>query len=261
LTETFHPNALDGHIGMVTGGASGIGKATALALADLGATIAVADQNSEGAALTAVQIRDRGGHAEPITLDLAQPSLLSGLVERMQTELGPIDLLVNCAGIVGRKMMDTTLDDWNSVLTVNLAGPFILMQAVARQMIDNERQGCIVNVTSSSAFRAVANNGAYGASKAGLASLTRSAAWELGPYGIRVNAVAPGVTRTPMALAGKGPHDLEDLVSTGHLANLLQRVSEPEDLASVIAFLCLPGSRQITAQVIQVSAGAVVCSG
>jgi NAD(P)-dependent dehydrogenase (short-subunit alcohol dehydrogenase family) len=182
-----------------------------------------------------------------------------GEVER---DLGLPDILVNCAGITGSQLLDTTLEEWNRVLTVNLTAPFVLVRAVGMRMIDAGRGGSIVNVSSSSAYRAVSSGGAYGVSKAGLAALTRAAAWELGPHGINVNTVVPGVTRTGITTrAFPGDGELDAAVVAGPLANLLGRVSEPEDVANVIVFLCLPASRQITAQAVHTSAGAVVSAG
>ncbi len=261
MYQSFRAASLDGQRALVTGAASGIGKATACLLAGLGASVVAADVDSAGAEDTVALIEGDGGAAVAKAVDLASAGLIRDFAEQVHTECGTLDILVNAAGITGRNAMETTLEQWERVMTVNLTSPFLLLQAVAKRMIATGTQGSIVNVSSSSAFRARGNGGAYGASKAGLQSLTRSAAWELGPYGIRVNTVAPGVTRTPMAIGGSPEKDLDELVSTGYLANLLGRVSEPEDLANVIVFLCLPASRQITAQVIQVSAGAVVCAG
>jgi NAD(P)-dependent dehydrogenase (short-subunit alcohol dehydrogenase family) len=257
----FRQNSLEGQIALVTGAASGIGRAVAATLADLGAVVIVGDINATAAEAAAAEIERSGGQAASRHLDLSQPHALADAVDEVVRDHGSIDILINNAAITGRNIMDTTLTEWEDVLTTNLTGAFVLLQSVAKWMIAKERPGSIVNVSSSSAFRAVSNGGAYGASKAGLASLTRSAAWELGGHGIRVNAVAPGVTRTPMALSGSASATLDKLVVTGHLSNLLGRVSEPQDIANVITFLCLPSSRQITAQVIQVSAGAVVCAG
>jgi NAD(P)-dependent dehydrogenase (short-subunit alcohol dehydrogenase family) len=133
----------------------------------------------------------------------------------------------------------------------------LLMKAVAQHMIARG-SGRIVNVTSSSAHRAVLSNVSYGASKSGLAQLTRSAAAELGQHGINVNAVAPGLTRTAIVARNFSDEALANALRAGPIANLLQRVSEPEDIAATILFLCLPASRQITGQTIHVSAGAIV---
>ena len=123
-------------------------------------------------------------------------------------------------------------------------------------MIEQGDGGRIVNVSSGSAFRALPATPAYGSSKAALLSLTRMGAGELGVHSINVNAVAPGITATPMAVRALG--DLDALVSDGPMANLLHRVSTPEDVAAVIVFLCLPASRQVTGQTIHTSAGSIV---
>ena len=129
----------------------------------------------------------------------------------------------------------------------------LLMQEVARHMIERGEGGRIVNVSSSSAFRA-RSHVAYASSKAAIVQLSRSAAAELAPHGINVNAVAPGLTRTGMT----GDRDIDEDARSGHLSNLFGRAAEPPDVAAAIVFLCLPESRQITAQTIHTSAGLVV---
>jgi NAD(P)-dependent dehydrogenase (short-subunit alcohol dehydrogenase family) len=207
-------NALAGRVALVTGAASGIGWATARLLAGLGAVVVALDRDA--ATLSA------------------------------RCEAVPHTVLVNAAGIIGKTVLTTSLEDWQRVLAIDLTAPFLLLQAVG----------------SSSAYRAVSSGAAYGAAKAGLGSLTRSAAWEFGPHGVNVNLVAPGVTRTPVtesAFGGSG--GMTAAVREGPLANLLGRVSEPADVAAVIGFLCLPGARQITGQVVHTSAGAIVAAG
>jgi NAD(P)-dependent dehydrogenase (short-subunit alcohol dehydrogenase family) len=253
---------LSGRTALVTGGGSGIGRATACALAEWGAAIAVLDRDAEGAAATAAAVRNGGGRALPVAADLADLDALPAVIDAVERDLGELEVLVNNAGVVtGRRLLDTSVQEWQQVLTVNLTAAFVLLREVGQRMAARGH-GTIVNVSSSSAFRAVDTAGAYGVSKSGIGGLTRAAAWELGPSGVRVNAVAPGITRTPITAAGLGGDEILDAaVRQGPLANLLQRVSEPEDIAGVIAFLCLPASRQITGQVIQVSAGAVVAAG
>lgn len=259
----FAPGALAGRVALVTGAGNGIGRATALVLAGLGASVAALDVDGDAAESTVAAITATGRRGRPLRADLAELSRLEETVETVCREVGPPTILVNNAGIVtGQGLMDTDLATWERILTINLTAPFLLTTAIGRRMVDAATGGSIVNVSSSSAFRAIATSGAYGVSKAGINALTRGAAWELGPHGINVNAVAPGVTRTAITLKGIGDDDaLDRAAREGPLQNLLRRVTEPEDIAHVIAFLCLPASRQITGQVLQVSAGAVVAAG
>jgi NAD(P)-dependent dehydrogenase (short-subunit alcohol dehydrogenase family) len=173
---------------------------------------------------------------------------------------GRIDILVNCAGVAGRGQTLLELDqhDWDLVHGVNLKAPLLLMKHVARHMIERGGGGRIVNISSSSAFRARNSPIAYATSKAALVQLTRCAAAELGRHDINVNAVAPGITKTGMTRAFGGDEALLRIASSGPLENLFHRVSEPADVAAAILFLCLPASRQITGQTIHTSAGAVV---
>jgi NAD(P)-dependent dehydrogenase (short-subunit alcohol dehydrogenase family) len=251
------PAALAGRTALVTGAASGIGRATAAVFAGLGAAVAVVDIDAAGAEEAAGSLPA----AQAFPADLADVDLLDGLVEAVVERLGVPTVLVNAAGITGAPLLETSVAGWERVLRVNLTAPFVLIRSVGRRMIKAGRSGSIVTVSSSSAARAVQSGGAYGASKAGVGGLTRGAAWELGRHGINVNAVAPGVTRTAITERAFGDAALDAAVTAGPLANLLGRVSEPADVANVIAFLCLPGARQITGQVLHTSAGAVVASG
>jgi NAD(P)-dependent dehydrogenase (short-subunit alcohol dehydrogenase family) len=155
-------------------------------------------------------------------------------------------------------VLDFTDEKYDLVTAVNLRAPFLLTRAVGNHMVERGGGGRIVNVSSSAAFRAAISPAIYAATKAGINGLTRAAAADLGPHDVNVNAVAPGLTRTPMTMGSGPPGTLEKLAASGPLANLLQRPSEPEDVAHVIVFLCLPESRQITGQVINTSAGLVV---
>jgi NAD(P)-dependent dehydrogenase (short-subunit alcohol dehydrogenase family) len=248
-------------VAIVTGGASGIGAATARLLASLGASVAILDANRAGSEDVAGDIRRAGATALAHPTDVSDLDQLEAAVAGIESAMGPVTILVNNAGVTGSPLLETTIVDWERVLRINLTAPFVLTQAVGRRMIASRRGGSIVNVSSSSAFRAVSSGGAYGVSKAGLGALTRGAAWELGPGGINVNAVAPGLTRSAITAGAFDEEGLQQAVLSGPLANLLGRVSEPEDVANVIAFLCLPASRQITGQVIHPSAGAVIAAG
>ena len=246
---------LAGRVAIVTGAASGIGRAIATTLAGAGATVALVDRDEEGLAAVVAD-----GAVDPASLcafaaDLADVDALPGLVERIVSALGPVDVLVNDAAVLPRAgVLDTDVETWERTFAVNLVAPWQLIVHVGRSMVERGA-GHIVNIASSSAFRAQATHGAYGVSKAALVALTRAAAAELGPFGVNVNAVAPGPTLTPMI---RDPEGVTAFVSTGPGANLLHRVSVPDDVAGVVLFLCSPASRQMTGQVLHTSAGAVL---
>jgi NAD(P)-dependent dehydrogenase (short-subunit alcohol dehydrogenase family) len=253
---------LEGKVAIVTGAASGIGRATALLLAQQGAAVAVLDKNAEGLAEVAAEIEATGGKALVMPLDLMDIHRLAPAVDEIAAALGRVDILINGAGIdVGQlDFLDMDHATWELVHTVNLRAPMLLMQAAGRQMIAQGQGGRIVNVTSSAGFRASKAQAAYGSSKAGLTQLTRNVAAEFGGHGINVNAVAPGVTATPMALRWFKEMEVmqQEARPGGSVANLLHQVADAEDVAATILFLCTDGSRTITAQTIHTSAGTVV---
>jgi NAD(P)-dependent dehydrogenase (short-subunit alcohol dehydrogenase family) len=261
-TKTGGDQPLAGSVALVTGGASGIGRATVVGLADKGCDVGIVDLAAAAIEEVASEVRGKGRRALEIVADLSDAARVSRIVEEMVDGLGRLDILVNSAGVTGfAGLLDCTLEDWERHQAVNIRAPFLLMQAAAHTMISQGDGGRIISVSSSSAFRARSVWPAYGASKTALIGLTRSAAWELGRHGINVNVVAPGATATPMgeSYVPGGRKELEEMVAgDGPTSNLLGRLSEPEDVANAITFLCLPESRQITAQVIHTSAGAIV---
>lgn len=235
--------ALAGRMAVVTGAASGIGRATAAALAGHGATVIRVDKDP---------------CPEPGSLagDLSRQEEIRTCADRIGAAHGRVDILVNCAGIVGPRvrLADLTEDDWDAVHTVNLKAAVFLTKALLPYVPDGGR---IVNVSSASAHRAHAYSLAYATSKAALECATRVLAGELAERHINVNAVAPGVTAT--AIHGTDSDaDRTRRAREGATANLFGRFSQPEDIAGAIVYLCLPESRQITAQTIHVSAGAIV---
>jgi NAD(P)-dependent dehydrogenase (short-subunit alcohol dehydrogenase family) len=248
----------------VTGGASGIGRATVRALAAAGAKVAVVDRDAEGAEHVAkdASAADDACAVKAFTVDLVDVAAIEPLLERVLDAFGGVDILVNCAGISGidhelQSSLDFSDAAFETVIAVNLRAPSVLIREVGKHMIRRGRGGRIVNVSSSAAFQASGVPAIYAASKAGLNGLTRVAAGDLAVHGIRVNAVAPGLTKTPMT----GAFDDEtyhQMVSGGPFENLTCHAAEPEDVARVIRFLCLPDSCEITGQIIHTSGGLVV---
>jgi NAD(P)-dependent dehydrogenase (short-subunit alcohol dehydrogenase family) len=251
---------LDGQVAMVTGGASGIGRATVQALAVAGARVAVVDRDGDGAERAAREAEHVGAEAKAFVVDLADPDAIGPIVSAIITVFGRIDVLVNAAGASGgpHNALDFSDTLFESVINVNLRDPFLLTREIGKHMAERGGGGRIVDVSSSAAFRAALSPAVYAASKAGVNALTRASAADLGRYGVNVNAVAPGMTKTPMTAAIGDDAAYERVVSAGPLENLLHRVSEATDVANVIVFLCLPESRQVTGQVVHTSAGVVV---
>jgi NAD(P)-dependent dehydrogenase (short-subunit alcohol dehydrogenase family) len=251
---------LQGKGALVTGAASGIGRATVLALTQAGATVAALDRDEKGIEATVALAKQSGGNAFTVPMDLAQSAQIGPTVAQVLGKLGRIDILVNNAGVTGRfqTLLEMDEQNWDFVQGINLKAPMLLMKHVAQHMIERGDGGRIVNLSSSSAFRARNSPIAYASSKAAIVQLSRSAAAELGPHNINVNAVAPGITATAMTQVIGDADALQRVASSGPLENLFHRVSQPEDVAAVILFLCLPASRQITGQTIHTSAGAVV---
>jgi NAD(P)-dependent dehydrogenase (short-subunit alcohol dehydrogenase family) len=247
--------SLAGKTALITGAASGIGRATAGLLRLEGARTILVDRDAEGMGRLAL-----GADVRTFVADLADRAAVAKVAADAVALQWGVDILVNAAGVTGsgESLLETTDETWDLVHAVNSTAPFLLIRAIGRHMVERGQGGRIVNVTSSSAHRALQSKTSYGSSKAALAQLTRIAAAELGVHDINVNAVAPGLTRTPIVDKAFTPEALQEALRSGPIANLLQRISEPEDVAAVILFLCQPASRQITGQTLHVSAGAIV---
>jgi 3-oxoacyl-[acyl-carrier protein] reductase len=241
---------LDGRVALVTGGARGIGRAIAEALAALGAKVAVVDLDLEQAGATAAAV---GGGAKGFQANVAQAADVEAMVEAVERDLGPIEVLVNNAGITRDNLLARlTEENWDLVLDVNLKGAYLMMKAVGRGMM-KRRSGRIVNIAS--VVGLVGNKGQanYSASKAGLVGLTKSIAKELASRGVRVNAVAPGFIETDMT-AALPPEAREALAAQIALG----RLGTPADVAAAVAFLASDAASYITGQVIVVDGGMVM---
>jgi 3-oxoacyl-[acyl-carrier protein] reductase len=246
----------EGRVAVVTGAAQGIGAATALRLAADGAKVAVVDVSEDRTQQTVKQIGEVGGTALAVGCDVSAPAQVEACVEQIVAELGRLDILVNNAGVTRDNLMHKMSDqDWDLVLDVNLKGAFLMSRAAQRHMVP-ARYGKIVNLSSVSALgnRGQAN---YSAAKAGIQGLTATLAAELGPFGINVNAVAPGYVATAMTDAtaqrlGVTPEQAQEAAA----AQIpLRRVAQPADIAAVIAFLVSEDAGYVTGQTIYVNGG------
>ena len=184
---------------LITGGAQGIGYACAEAIAENGARIVLADINEDGVEDAAAQL---GGDTVAMTCDMGDPGQVSSMFDRIDAEIGPLSILVNCAGIaVPCDFLETSLEQFTKVIDVNLVGTFLATQRAARSMVAAGIRGAIVNMSSVNAQVAIPSIAAYCASKGGVMQLTKAAALALAPHGIRVNAVGPGSIDTAMMAA------------------------------------------------------------
>jgi 3-oxoacyl-[acyl-carrier protein] reductase len=246
----------DDRVAFVTGGGSGIGAATALTLARQGAAVAVADMDGAAADGTARAVRDAGGRALALRLDVTEREAVEAAVGQTVEELGRLDVLVCCAGILRDNLLFRMSDEeWDAVIATHLKGTFLCARAAQKHMVQ-QRRGRMVFISSTSALgnRGQAN---YAAAKAGLQGFAKTLAIELGPLGVTVNAVAPGPIDTPMtrAVATKVGVDFEQLASDWAKAIPLGRLGRPEEVADVIAFLASDEASYVSGQVIYVAGG------
>ena len=234
LMDDANVCSLEGDVVLVTGGSRGIGAAIAVEAARAGATIAVGYRTQDAAAEAVVQrIEALGSPAIAIRADVSDPAEAKHLVQATESHFGRIDGLVNCAGIMPTSpVLDLEVAEWRSVLDTNLSGPFFCSQAALPGMIERGR-GSIVMIASRLGQVGWPELAHYSASKAGLLGLTKSLAREVGPRGVRVNAVSPGFTITDMTRDIVGTED-----GNRRLAQLpAQRFPEPEDVAAAAVFL------------------------
>jgi 3-oxoacyl-[acyl-carrier protein] reductase len=241
----------EGRVALVTGAGRGIGAATARLLAAEGAKVAVSDLDEAPAR----EVADPIG-ALPVGCDVSVRAEVDAMVERTVKELGGLDILVTCAGIIRDNLLfKMTDEDWDAVIDTHLKGTFLCARAAQKQMVE-KKYGKMVFLSSTSALgnRGQAN---YSAAKAGLQGMARTLAIELGPYNVNVNTVAPGFVETRMtrATAERMGIDFETFKLGAASQIPLRRIGQPEDIASVIAFLCSDESGFVSGQTIYVRGG------
>jgi len=254
---------LQDKVAIVTGSASGLGKAIATRLAEEGASVVVADINGEAIDRVVGELKQAGRTAAGFKVDVTDRSQVKGFMATTAGKFGRIDILVNNAGVTRHRPFLTMNDeDWDIVLAVDLKGVFFCTQAVAEYMV-RQRYGKILNISSASGTGALphaaggspAGNSNYAAAKAGVIQLTKTLARELGPYGINVNSVAPGFILTPLSYTTRNQQQIEEHIEVRKRSTVLNRVGKPEDVANSVLFLVSDEASFISGQLLCVDGG------
>ncbi len=249
------PNfSLSNEVAVVTGSRRGIGRAIALTLAEAGADIVVCDKVIEDGQLdqTSEEIKKLGRRSIPIRTDTTIKSEVDDMIKKVVSEFGKIDILINNAGILIRgPILEITENDWDSLFGVDLKGYFLCAQAVGKQMVERKK-GNIINIATQWAFKTNPGMGIYSIAKTGVVMLTRVLARELGPFGIRANAIAPGMVKTEFSrVSWTNPATLANIENSLPL----RRAGEVDDLTGAALFLASRASGYISGQTIVIDGG------
>ena len=252
----------EGQVALITGAGGAIGQATALQFAQEGADIAVIDIDLEAAQQTVGKIESTGRRALAIQADVSKNEDAARMISEAMAHFGQLNILFNNAGIGGnsRSFMEISVEDWDRLLAINLRGVFLSCKAGLPALIQSGG-GAIINMASSMAgWDAGYGGGAYMASKEAVAGLTKNLALEAAQYGIRVNAVCPGIIQTDLSFKQKGPADRAAFFKRFQQRIPLRRVGQPEDVAGPVVFLASDAARHITGAMLLIDGGQTIQS-
>ena len=247
---------LEGKIALVTGGGTGIGKAITLEYAREGADVAVSSRNIKNLEDVCKEVEDMGRRSLAVASDVCIKKQVDSMVNAVIEKFGRIDILVNNSG-TSRMMpiIEFTENDWDTVIDTNLKGVFLCTQAVGRHMV-RQKYGKIINISSTSALGAIVNGqAAYTSSKFGVNGFTKACALEFGPYGINVNAIAPGRILTTLVYSSRTEEQVKEFIKVGVESSVLGRLGVTEDIAHLALFLASDDSSFITAEIIASNGG------
>jgi NAD(P)-dependent dehydrogenase (short-subunit alcohol dehydrogenase family) len=249
---------LDGKVALIAGAASGIGQAAAHGLASAGALAICADVNQAGAEETAAGIRAGGGQAEAVVLNILDEAAVAAAVKAIHEKHGRIDVLVSTPAVNVRKpLLNYTGEEFDKVIDLNLKGTFFIMQAAARVMSE-QKSGSIILFSSIRSITVEPGQGVYAATKAGTVQMARALAAELGPVGVRVNCIAPGVVETPLTAPIKNKPEWYDAYAR---RNALGRWAKADEMAGPVVFLASDAASYVTGAVLFVDGGWTAIDG
>lgn len=249
---------LDGRIALIAGAASGIGQAAARGLAAAGALAICADLNATGAEKTADGIRSEGGRAEALALNILDESAVNAAVQTIRERHSSIDVLVSTPAVnVRKRLLNYTGDEFDKVIDLNLKGTFFVVRAVGRVM-EEKKRGSIILFASIRAATVEPGQGVYAATKAGTIQMARALAAELGPSGVRVNCLAPGIVETPLTAQIKNQPQWADAYAQ---RNALGRWARADEMAGPIVFLASDAASYVTGAVLFVDGGWTAIDG
>lgn len=242
---------LSGDVALVTGGAGRLGRAICAALGREGARVAVVDRRREAATEVAAGL---GGQAHAVEADVSDPASVEAMLDEVTQALGPVDILVNAHGVYPNvPLLEMPADEWDAVYATNTRGTMLTCQAVGKQMVARGAAGAIVNLSSAAAESARAGGAAYCGSKAAVNLLTHVLAIELGPHGVRVNAVAPGLVLDQVYRPGD-QHEFA-YVTQSLEGTPMQRTGSPDDIAEAVVFLAGRNNPWLSGSILPVTGG------